>query len=737
VSPPRPTLRIARFGAYEADLEARQLFKRGIRVRIQEQPFRILSLLLEEPGALVTREQLRRAVWPDNTFVDFDKGLNAAVAKLRRALVDSAENPRFIETQARQGYRFICPVAWADKPGAIVRPESGGEPEEEASAVDIGGSEVETTAVSAGAPTFWRRGLITPAFAAIVLAAVAGILFWKSRTALPALREWVQITKYSDSATSPSVSADGRVLTFIRGANTFYGPGDVYIQILPDGEPAALTHDGSSKMSPVIAPDGSRVAYTVVDDAFGWNTFVAPLFGGAPERLLANAAGLGWIGPHQVMFSEVKSGAHMAIVTAGESRTDQRDVYVPPHDRGMAHRSAISPDRKNVLIVEMDDGGWLPCRVVPFDGSSNGRRVGPPQGACTHAAWSPDGVWMYLNSDAGGAGYHLWRQRFRGGDPEQITYGPTEQEGIAMIPDGRSIISSVGMVQSSIWIHGPDGERRITSEESASWPLFAHDGSALFYTSSASEWAPKGELWRLDLGSRQRERIVEGKSITGYDVSRDDKQAVFSTLDSGGHSRLWVSPLDRSSPPRQIPGIDLLQSRFAPNGDLAFIAVENQRNYLYRSRADGSSRERLIADPVLEFYGISPDGKWAIVWAAVAGEDPASSSAILAYPIAGQHAIRICTNCAVTWSQDARFIYLIQSGSVYRMALRDGQVFPVLPPDGVRSTAEIARIPGAVLLASEGTEPAGDPSFVVGKDPSMFVFMKATVHRNLYRIPIQ
>src|ERR1700722_17592509 len=101
--------RVVRFGSYEAYPASLQLFKGGIRIRIQEQPFRVLCLLLRQPGALVTREEIQNQLWPDNTFVDFDKGLNSAIAKLRQALVDSADNPRFIETVPRQGYCFICP----------------------------------------------------------------------------------------------------------------------------------------------------------------------------------------------------------------------------------------------------------------------------------------------------------------------------------------------------------------------------------------------------------------------------------------------------------------------------------------------------------------------------------------------------------------------------------------------------------------------------------------------------
>src|SRR3954451_4351896 len=99
-----------RFGVFEADLGTGQLLKQGRRLRLQEQPFRLLALLLERPGELVTREELRRLLWP-RTTVDFDHGLNKAVSKLRDALGDSAESPRFVETVARRGYRFLADVA--------------------------------------------------------------------------------------------------------------------------------------------------------------------------------------------------------------------------------------------------------------------------------------------------------------------------------------------------------------------------------------------------------------------------------------------------------------------------------------------------------------------------------------------------------------------------------------------------------------------------------------------------
>jgi cholera toxin transcriptional activator len=107
--------RIVRFGVFEADLVSGELRKNGTRIRLQEQPFQLLGMLLERPGEMVTREDLRNRLWPADTFVDFDHGLNTAVNKLREALGDAATNPRFVETVARRGYRFIAPVHEHDR----------------------------------------------------------------------------------------------------------------------------------------------------------------------------------------------------------------------------------------------------------------------------------------------------------------------------------------------------------------------------------------------------------------------------------------------------------------------------------------------------------------------------------------------------------------------------------------------------------------------------------------------
>ena len=107
---PSPPTDIVHFGIFQIDLKARELHKAGVKVKLQEQPFRVLALLVDRAGQVVTREELQEKIWPTDAYVAFDQGLNNAIKKVRDALGDSADSPRFIETLARRGYRFVAPV---------------------------------------------------------------------------------------------------------------------------------------------------------------------------------------------------------------------------------------------------------------------------------------------------------------------------------------------------------------------------------------------------------------------------------------------------------------------------------------------------------------------------------------------------------------------------------------------------------------------------------------------------
>ncbi|HEX7359709.1 MAG TPA: protein kinase [Bryobacteraceae bacterium] len=547
---------------------------------------------------------------------------------------------------------------------------------------------------------------------------------------------WVQLTNFTDSATSPALSPDGRMLAFVRGPETFLGSGQIYVKMLPDGEAEQLTHDSMEKMSPAFSPDGSRIAYTV---GLPFDTWAIPVSGGEPRKMLPNACGLTWIGRRHILFSEIKSGVHMAVVTASDSRSQERDIYLPPRERGMAHFSYLSPDHKWVLLAEMDNGGWLPCRLVPFDGSSPGKQVGPRGAGCTSAAWSPDAKWMYFSSDAGGQS-HIWRQRFPDGELEQVTFGPTEEQGIAMSGDGRSLVTSVGMEESAVWIHDQNGERQISSEGFAEAPSLSPDGSKVYYlvrSHGPTGLFTSGELWVADAKEGRFERLLPGFAISGYDISPDGRRIVFAARNPRGESRLWLASFDRRFPPRQIPSLTSDdRPLFGPGGDIFFRGAEGRSNFVFRVKEDGTGRQKVLPDPIMEFHSVSPDGKWLVVIAPVPGKK--YPPAVLAYGVDGGKSVRICEEyCAGQWDRSGKLFYVAfpELGNndvpdrTLILPVPPGRHLPPLLPSGSHSPEAVRRLPGVKVVADAAISP--------GPSASVYVFTRKSVHRNLYRIPVR
>jgi len=554
--------------------------------------------------------------------------------------------------------------------------------------------------------------------------------------------QWVQLTKFPDSVSQPALSPDGRMVAFIRGESTFFGPGQIYVKILPDGGPVQLTHDNLDKMSPVFSPDGTRIAYTTVNSDFQWDTWTAPVLGGEPQMMLKNASGLVWTGPRRIMFSEIRMGVHMAVVISEESRIGQRDVYVPPDEPDMAHRSYLSPNGKWVLLVEMDiDHLWEPCRLVPADGSSSGHKVGPPGGACTFAAWSPDGNWMYFTSSAVGAN-HIWRQRFPDGKPEQITAGPTEEEGIAMAPDGRSFVTAVSLQGASLWLHDANGDRQISLEGNAATPVFTPDGARLLYRvvkEQPNEFAyyrDLGEVMVADLRSGRSEPLVRGFRVLNYDISRDGRQVVMEAPDSAGRARLWLAPLDRSAPLRQVPNVEGGQPHFGSQGEILFrhnegaSTVEGSLGFVYRVLPDGTGLQKAIQQPVNQFNfpsPISPDGRWVYAWGPLPGDGPAAGQM---FSLDGKPPISLGAGGQVAWAAGGALLMAAggTTPQAFFVPLAPGQILPHIPAGGFHSDEEIARLPGAHRI--EGR------LVTVGPSPDVYAFYRGNTQRNLYRIPV-
>ena len=712
-----------RFGDFTLDLDEGVLYRGTQEITLRPKTFAVLAYLIERYGRLVTKRELIDAVWPDTAVTE--NSLSQCLLEIRRALKDDAQ--QIIRTRSRRGYIFAAPVSATKLSFAR-------------------GADVVPLEDRPARPALTHRIItkrVAGKYAALLILFVAGVTVAISWRWPRATRDvvYTQLTDFTDSATSPAVSPDGRMLAFIRGSRTFLDPGQLYVKLLPDGEPVALTRDDHPKMAPVFSPDGSRIAYTVALGSGRWETWTVPVLGGEPQPLLANAAALSWIGNGRVLFSEIKRDVQMAVVTASEHRADVKDVYVPA---GMAHRSSMSPDRGWVLISsEMNKSGWLPCRVASIDGSAASRVVGPSAAKCTHAAWSPDGRVMYFSADAGG-GFHAWRQRFPNGTPEQITFGATEEEGMAMWPDGRSFASSVGTTISSIWIHDQGNERQITFEGFGHLPSFSRDGNTLYYllrVSDAREWAA-GDLWAVDLTTDKRRRVLPGISMAHYEISDDGARIVFERTDPGSEG-VWLAHLDGRRAPVRVSVESDTRPFFGPAGTVVFAASEGDGTYLFRAREDGSRRERIATNRIIGVKGVSPDRRWALVWPA-----EGDKRRLVAYSLRDGQSVQICESCsdsdggpaargrtpqAVSWSPGGRYLYLRLQPP--REPLYDsGRTYVLEPsePGGLPATftseADVAALPGVQIIAHGGLFP--------GPRRSLYAYTRATTHRNIYRISV-
>ena len=305
-----------------------------------------------------------------------------------------------------------------------------------------------------------------------------------------------------------------------------------------------------------------------------------------------------------------------------------------------------------------------------------------------------------------------------------------------MAPDGRSFITAVGLQQRSVWVHDSKGDRQVSLEGYARAPKFASDGKKLLYTVRRSASLPRSELWVAELDSGLTEPLLPGFPIgTGgvaasrapYDISPDGRQVVVEAIDRDGKNRLWLAPLDRRSPPRQIPNVEGDGPQFGAGGEILFRAREGDYGFAYRVREDGTGLRKVSEHPVIETSYVSPDGQWLVVYARPSKEE---AGATLVLPLGGGSPVQINgTGEGMKWSSDGRLLFLVvQTGKTYVMPLPPGRALPEIPAGGFRSEAELARLPGVRVIDS--------PDVAPGPTPEVYAFSRETVQRNLYRIPV-
>jgi Tol biopolymer transport system component/DNA-binding winged helix-turn-helix (wHTH) protein len=525
--PPAKADQTWRFGVFEVDTRRVELRRSGAPVKMREQSFRILVYLLEHAGDIVTREELRRVLWPSDTFVDFDHSLNTAMMKLREALGDSTGAPLYIETIPKRGYRFIAPVS----PEAATPKEVATETIKSLSPAlkesMLGREPVSPEIHSPHSRKGPLIALIGSVAGLILLISIGWMLHKRAQGVVPEPSAFriVPVTTAPGEPEFPAFSPDGREIAFI-----WDGPErkryDVYVQLVGADTPLRLTYSKSGLLgAPAWSPDGREIAF-IRCDATNNGVYAVPALGG-PERKLTSVgclhtlpSQLTWLSDGErmlmidncsapesfgVVLLSLVTGAKQCLTQLGSSNEPSEDIF----------KFALSPDGRAIAFTAPTDLSYSEVYTIPLSGGAPRRLTSNAQPGCSTLTdlgciglmWTPDGRSIVFTSQRSTLP-SLWRVAAGGGPMERETTYP------------------------AIGSFSKNGRRIAYSEQTSAEPL------AIWRADFAREGGPlmgKRELIRSQYDERDAQPSPDGNQIV-WMSSRS------------GFSEIWMSGANRASP---------------------------------------------------------------------------------------------------------------------------------------------------------------------------------------------
>ena len=483
----------ANFDQFHVDFSTGELLRSGVRVPIQGQPFQVLRLLLEANGKVVTREELRQALWPENTFVDFELGVNTAVKKLRQSLGDSAEHPKFIETLPKYGYRLTVPVEWVISNKHKASPANTVQPS--------GDTGHRPNWLKTGAGLLFAAGCVT-----ILLV----VYFKKQPRAEQSVLTPVPLTAFHGLEAAPTFSPDGTQVAFAwtgdpRTASKGF---DLYLKVVGSERVLQVTNHPSRWICAAWSPDGAQIAFHRLSGA-DTGLYIVPALGG-PERKLRPTS--------------VRNETSAAISWS-------------PNGKSIAFSDLLPDSRQERLyLLSLET---LESKGIPR--AANCLNEGLP-------AFSHDGKQLAYNCAINSLEEGIYSVAIEGGAPKRIATISGWPSSIAWTGDDQRLVFAVD--------HGGGGElfeltvadgssRKLPFGRGFAWPAISRMGDKLAFTTSSDNI----NIWRKDLlhpESAGVELVASTREQSNPNYSPDGRHIAFEST-RGGAREIWISDADGSN----------------------------------------------------------------------------------------------------------------------------------------------------------------------------------------------
>jgi len=667
--------RLARFGSFELDRHTGELRKHGIRIRLQAKPFQILLALLETPGEFVTREDLQRRLWPSDTFVDFESGLNTAANRLRLSLGDSADSPRYIETLPRSGYRFIAPVEEVEtNTAAEVQPS----PEQTGNG---------STPIPAPPARNLRPWLIGLAVACGVLLVVLALQMGKYRSAAdPVLK---QITFRRGTVFSARFAPDGE--SVIYSAKWSTGARQIYMAspVSPESRPLGIEKRGlaSVSRSGELALLGHDPSKPLTDPV---TLSRVPMNGGAPMEIATKVTWADW----------APDGTRMAVVRYNIAG----DVIEFPIGKviykstGLISDLRVSPSSDSVAFLEHPFRGDDAGMVKWADTQGNSKTLSTYWASSAGLAWSATGKEVWFTASRAGAGRSLHAVTMDG-KLRNVSKIPGTLHLHDISRTGRVLVArdNINMGMTG-WQEGDAAERDLSWFDWSRAVDVTPDGRLLLFDESGEGAGPRYSTYVHRTKTGENVRIGDGLAMA---LSPDGRWAASLIVRDPG--KLLLQPVGAGESKTILGGgVEYLWVRFFPDSTRLLVSGREpgKSPRLYVQALAGGKPEPLSADIPAESAVLSSDGE------SIAALHPNGKLSI--YPISGGDA-RVLDlpepMLPIAWTRDSQWIFAYGKGlalpmPIFRVNVKTGHAEPwkqVAPVDreGVTMLAH-------VLVAQDG-----------------------------------